>query len=116
MQHGCNLLQLIHHRRELLWIDRLRAVGERLFRLVVDLNHNAVRAHCYGRAGHWNNLIALAGSVARVNQDRQMAESLHGRDNAQVKGVSSMVGKGADTALAQDHLIVAFAHNVFGRH
>ena len=54
--------------------------------------------------------------MARINHDRQMAEFLYGRDNTQVECITRMIGKGANTALTENDLVVAFAENVFSRH
>ena len=45
-----------------------------------------------------------------------MADTLHGGNDAQVKRVARVVGKGAHAALTEDDLVVAFAHDVFGGH
>ena len=45
-----------------------------------------------------------------------MAELLHGRNDAQVERVARVIGKRAHAALAQDHFVIALAHDVLGRH
>ena len=54
--------------------------------------------------------------MAAINHNRQMAEALDGRYQAQVEGVARVIGKGANAALTEDHVVVAFAHYVLGGH
>ena len=42
--------------------------------------------------------------------------ALNGGDDAEVEGVAGVVGEGAHAALAEDDLVVAFAHDVFSGH
>ncbi len=111
-----DLLDLVHHARELVGIDGLRAVGEGLFRLVVHLDEDAVCANRNCGARHGQNLVALAGAVAGVDEDGQVAELLYGGNDAEVEGVARVIGKGAHAALAEDDFVVALAHDVFGGH
>ena len=114
--HGGDLLDLVHHGGELVGIDGLRAVGERLFGLVVDFDQDAVGAGGDGGAGHGQHAVAAAGAVAGVDEDGQVAEALDGGNDAEVEGVAGVVGKGAHAALAEDDLVVALAHDVLGGH
>src|SRR5580698_7035739 len=114
--HRGNLLDLVHHAGKLVGIDRLRAVGESLLRMVVDLDKDTVAAGGHSRAGHGQHAVALAGAVAGVDKNGQVTDALHRGDDAEVKGVAGVVGKGAHAPLAENHLIVALAHNVLGGH
>ena len=114
--HGGNLLKLVHHADKLVGIDGLRAVGERLFGLVVNFDQDAVGAGGDGRAGHGQHAVAPAGAVAGVDENGQVAEALDGGNDAEVERVAGVVGKGAHAALAEDDLVVALAHDVFGGH
>ena len=62
------------------------------------------------------DLVPFAGAMARVGNDRQMAETLDRRDDAEVERVARVVGERADAALAQDHVVVAFRQDVLGGH
>jgi hypothetical protein len=84
--------------------------------VVVDLDEDAVGARGNRGAGHGQHAVALAGAVAGINQNRQVAHPLDGGNDAQVEGVAGVVGKGAHAALAEDHLVVALAHHVLGGH
>ncbi len=103
-------------RGELVGVDGLRAVGERLLRLVVHFDDDAVGAGGDGGAGHGQHVVALAGAVAGVDEDGQVAEALHGGNDAEVERVAGVIGKGAHAALAEDDLVVALAHDVLGGH
>ena len=88
-------------------VERLRAVGEGLVGVGVDLDQQAVGAGGQRGQGHRRDVIALAGAVAGVDQDRQVRQLLDRRDHRQVERVAAVVGEGAHAALAQDHVVVA---------
>ena len=62
------------------------------------------------------NFIAFAGSMAGIDENRQMAQALNRGDQTQVEGVAGVVSEGAHTALAEGHFIVSLAHDVLGGH
>ena len=76
----------------------------------------AIGAHGDTGARQRRDLIALSGPVDGINKNGQMAEALDRRNEAQVKRVAGVVGKGADAAFAENHLVVAFTHHVFSGH
>ena len=57
-----------HQRIELVREKRLVAVGEGAVGIRVDFHDQAVGAHRHGGAREWNHLVALAGSVAGIDQ------------------------------------------------
>src|ERR1700674_5450665 len=69
-----------------------------------------------GGAGEWRHLVALAGAVAWINHDGQVAETLDGRHNAEIERVASVIREGAHSALAQDYVVASLAHDVLGGH
>ena len=75
--------------------------------LGVDLDDQPVGARGRGGQGHRLHQVAVAGAVARVGDDRQVAHALDERDRAQVERVARRRLEGADAALAQDHVGVA---------
>ena len=83
---------------------------------MMHFDQNAVGSGCDGCAGHGQHAVALAGAVAGVDEDGQMAEALHGGNNAEVERVARVIGEGAHAALAEDHFVVALAHDVLGGH
>ena len=64
--------------------DGLHAVGEGFFGLVVDLDEESVTADGYGGAGERENFVALAGAVAGVDEDGQVAAFFYGRHDGEV--------------------------------
>ena len=62
------------------------------------------------------NHIALAGAMARIHNDGQMAGPLHCGNDTEVKCIARVIGEGAYSALAQNHLVIAFAHDILGSH
>ena len=114
--HSRDLPDLRHQLIELIGEDRLRPVRQRFIRLMVNLDDESVGADGDGSAGERRDFVAFAGALAGIDNDRQMAEPLHRRNHAQIEGIAGMVGEGADAALAQQHVVVAFAHHVLGRH
>ena len=63
-----------------------------------------------------DHLVAPAGAVRRVDQDRQVRDLLDRRHHGQVERVAREVRERAHAALAQDHLVVALGEDVLGRH
>src|SRR5437899_9757266 len=63
-EHGRDHAQLAHEPLELLGVQALRAVGERLLRVVVHLDEQPVRARRHPRPRHGDDLVAPAGPVA----------------------------------------------------
>src|SRR5487761_1121789 len=84
MQNASDLTNLAHHIGKLLRIDRLRAVGKSFVRLMVDFNHQTIRAHRNRRPGQRNHLVALTCTVAWIDNDGQVTQPLHRRNNTQV--------------------------------
>ena len=84
--------------------------------MIVDFDQDAVGSGGNRSPGHGQYALALAGAVAGVHQDGQVAEPLHGGNDAEVEGVAGVVSKGAHAALAENDLVVAFAHHVLGGH
>ena len=105
-----------HQRVELIGKQRLHAVGERAVRIVVHFDDQAVGSHGDGGAGKRRHLVALAGAVAGIDDDGQMAQALHGGHDAEIERVAGVIGEGAHAALAQDDVVVALAHDVLGGH
>ena len=70
----------------------------------------------HGRAGHRRDQVGPAGGVARVDDDRQVAQPLDVRHDRQVEHVARRVLERPDPALAEDHPAVALRQDVLGRH
>src|SRR6266545_1817360 len=55
-------------------VERLRAVGERMVGIGMNLDHEAVGAGGQRGQGHGGNIFALARAVAGVDEDGQVRE------------------------------------------
>ena len=82
----------------------------------MHLHQNAVGARRHRRQGHRAHLVAHAGAVAGVDEDRQMTELLDHRDRGQVERVAGIGLEGTNAALAQNHRVGAVRQQVLGRH
>ncbi len=60
--------------------------------------------------------MALAGAVAGVNEDGEMAALLHRGNDGEIESIARKIGEGADAAFAEHDVVVAFAHYIFGGH
>src|SRR5436190_14432170 len=76
----------------------------------------SIRAYSPRRSCHWRYFVALARAMAGVDQYWQVTQSLHCRHYAQVQCVASVVSESTYSALAQDDVVVAFAHHVLRGH
>jgi len=84
--------------------------------VVVDLDHHAVGANGDGGTGQGFHHPELAGGVAGIHDDGQVAQALDGQHGGKVQGVAGVGFVGADAALAEDHIGVAASHDVLGAH
>src|SRR5688572_148574 len=107
--------QLRHQAIELRGEHRLCAVAERVIGIVVDLDDQAVSACRHGGAGKLRDHVAATGAVARIRDDRQVAQLLDHRDGGDVERVPRCRLERADAALAEDDVVVAAGQDVFRR-
>src|SRR5690242_4463821 len=80
------------------------------------LDHQSVGADRYCSSRERRNFVAFPCAVARVDENREMAESLDCRHYAQIESVAGMVREGTYTALTEGDVVVALAEDVLGRH
>src|SRR5438105_4399071 len=50
------------------------------------------------------------------HNDRQVAQPLDGRDDAEIERIARVIGEGPHAALAKDHIVISLAHHIFGGH
>src|SRR5260370_4564034 len=100
-----NQAKLPHQLAELFRIERLRAVAQRVVRIVVDLDEQPVRAGGYRGSRHGSDLIAASSAMRWIAYDGQMGELLHHRDGGDIHGIARVRFEGADAALAEDDLV-----------
>jgi len=96
--------------------DGLHAVGESLFGLVMDFDEESIGTDGDCGAGKWKNFVAFAGAMAGIDEDGQVAARLDGGNDGEVEGVAGEVGEGANTTLAEHHVVVALGEDVFRGH
>ena len=56
----------------------------------------------------------MAGAVRRIDDHGQMRQAMNGRNDRKIDRVAGVIGKGADAAFAEDHVVIALGHDVFG--
>ncbi|MNB87449.1 hypothetical protein D3C75_344490 [compost metagenome] len=81
----------------------------------MHFDNQTVSSGSNGCLCHRLNQLAAAGSVARVGNNRQVAQALKHRNCRQVKRITGIGFEGTDTALAQHDITVASGQNVFSR-
>jgi hypothetical protein len=99
----------VHELYKLVGIERLCTVGEGFIGLVVHFDDQAIGADRSRGPSQGQNHIALAGAMARIHNDGQMAGPLHCGNDAEVKCIARVIGEGAYSALAQNYLVVAMS-------
>src|SRR5882724_1413239 len=110
---------LLHFRcqfRELLGQDRLHTVRKRFLRVMMHFHKQSVCADGDRGAGEGKNLVAFSGAMAWIDENGQVAALFYGRHDSEVERVAGKVGKCSDAALAEHHIVIAFAQDVFGGH
>src|SRR5207244_11943704 len=75
----------------------------------------AISASCYSGSRYRLDVLPMAGTVARVDEDRQVSELLQHRDGVEVEREARGGLERPDAALAEDHVGVAAAQDVLGR-
>src|SRR5207253_5091289 len=113
---GSDDAQFAHELRELAGLERLRAVGKRVIRIIVHFNDQAIGTGSDGSAGHWWYFVAAASAVRRISEHRQVRKLFDDRDRGDVEGIASVGFERAYAALAQDDVVVAPGENVLGAH
>src|SRR5271157_4134531 len=116
LQYLGDLPDFGHKLVELLRVKRLLAVTECAVGIGMNFDDEAVCAHGNSSPRQRRNFVALACAVAGIDDDGQMTQSLYCRHNAEIKGITRVIGKGAHPALAQDNVVVTLAHDVLGSH
>jgi hypothetical protein len=94
----------------------LLAVANGSLGIVVDLDQEPVRSCRDGGARQWNHLVAHAGGVAWIHDDRKVAQGLGDRDGIQIERVPRVGLVGADSALAHDDPVVPAGNHVLRAH
>ena len=64
--------QLLHQCPELLWEERLGAIGERFVGIIMHLDDDCVSPSGHGRTSHRRDLVSAASPVRRIAANGQM--------------------------------------------
>src|SRR5262249_60488194 len=67
------------------------------------------------RSRHWRHHVAASGAVARIGNNRKVAEFLDDWNRRNIERVSCGRLECPDAALTQDHVAVTAGENVLGR-
>src|SRR6266849_10653631 len=86
VEDGGDLAHFVGEDGEFFGKDGLHAVGEGFVRLVMNFDEQAIGSHCDGGAGERENFVALAGTVAGIDEDGQVAALLDGGHDGEVEG------------------------------
>ena len=116
VEDGSDLTYFVGEGGEFFGEDRLHAVGEGFVRLMVDFDDKAIGANSNGGAGKGQNFVALAGAVAGIDENGEVAALLDGGNDREVEGVAGKIGEGANAAFAEHDVVIALGKNVFGGH
>ena len=81
----------------------------------MNFNQNTVGAGGHGGARHWWNLVAAAGAVRGIGQDRKVREFLDHGNGGNIQGIAGVAFKSTNAALAEHDLVIASGHDVLGR-
>ena len=82
----------------------------------MDFHDQTVCSGRYRGVTHRCYVMVIAGSVRWIDDYGKMGFLFEHRDRGEVKGVACSSLKGADTAFAEDHRLIAFTHDIFGTH
>src|SRR5690348_16339793 len=108
MEDGGDLAHFTGELAKLFGEDGLHAVGKSLVGFVVNFDKQSVGTNCNGSARKRQNFVPLAGAVAGVDEDRQMAAFLYGWHDGKVQRVAGKIGKGSNAPLAEHHVVITF--------
>ena len=84
--------------------------------IAMHLDDQAVGTNRDSSTRQRSDRVAPAGGMAGIDDDGQVGQLLYHGNDADIEGVAGVVGKGADAALAEHHVIIALAHDVLGGH
>ena len=116
MHYAADLAHTLSDLVELLGSERLRTVAQCTGRVVMYLDDKTVGTRCTGRASHRTHKTRDACSVAWVNDDGKVCESLEHWNGRKVEHVTGVAVITADTTLTEDYLLVTLGHDILGTH
>jgi hypothetical protein len=112
---GGHLPEFAHEAAEIAEGEALEPIGQGLNWIGVYLDEQAIGTSGQRSLGQAGDQFKMAGSVAWVGQDRQVAVALHNADGADVEREAGIGFESAYAALAEDYLLVALSKQVVRR-
>src|SRR5487761_766503 len=106
--------EVLHQAIEVLEIEGLRSVRQRLIRRGMHLDDQPMRAGGHSRQGKGPHERPPAGRLRRVDDYRQVRQLSRQRDRVQVEREAGRGFEGTDAPLAQDHVAVALRQDILG--
>src|SRR5208337_1324533 len=94
--------------------DRLGAVADGVFWIVVNLENQGVGAGGDGGPGHRDDQLRFAGAVRRIDDDRQVTLVVQIGHRGQWQGEPGVILVGADAPLAEHDVGIAPIEDVLG--
>ena len=82
----------------------------------MNFDHQAVSTTSGGCKRHGGHQSGLAGCVAGIDYNGQMAQFMQNRDRGQILSVAGVCLVGADATLAENDILIALTHDVFSAH
>ena len=79
----------------------------------MDFHHDPIRPGSHTRTCHWDHLVTDADPMGRIREDGEVALLLDHRNGADIQRVPCRSFECPDSALTQDHLVIAPRENVF---
>ncbi len=116
MEDGGDLAHFVGEGDELLGKEGLHAVGEGFFRLVMNFDEEAIGADGDRGAGKRQNFVALAGAVAGIDKNREMAAFFYRGNDGEIERVAGKIGEGSNAAFAEHYVVIALGEDVLGGH
>ena len=87
-----------------------------MLRIVMYFDDQTVASCGYGRHSHGGHQGIFTGGVAGIHDDRKVGEFAQYGDGTDIHGVPGIGLESADAAFAEDHVRVAFTHDIFRAH
>src|SRR5438046_1666776 len=94
--------------------QRLRAIRKSKFWMVVDFDHETIRSHRYSGASQRCDHVGGTSTMGRIYDYREMGNSTNCWYGREIERITSVLRESADTSLAQDDVVIALGHDVFG--
>jgi hypothetical protein len=105
--------QFVHKLFKLVWTQALGAIGKGNLGIGMDFDDKTIGSSSDCSATDRRYVFALAGSVARINYDRKMAQRLEHRYSIYVQSIPCVSLKGPDAALAEYDSRIVMTKDIF---